>query len=103
MAAEKAKGKEPASPASPPSPTSRDRGFSEGLTYGLAGMMLEKRPAPPPRPSAASKPSQLAKSRPQESSDDEDDNSNDEEDENDPFADRNAVVTPKMSGDEWSR
>lgn len=40
----------------------------------------------------------------QEPSDDEDDY-NDDEDENDPFADRNAVKTPKLESDEpkWSR
>ncbi|KAI1387470.1 uncharacterized protein F4822DRAFT_406591 [Hypoxylon trugodes] len=52
------------------------------------------RPVPPPRPSAASKPVIPARPAPQPDSDEDDDYA--DEDENDPFADRNAVVTPKI-------
>ncbi|KAL0469450.1 hypothetical protein QR685DRAFT_554283 [Neurospora intermedia] len=80
---------------------------------GMAGLSITNtpaspppmppRPAPPPRPSAASKPSMLKPpTRRVEPSDDED--SEVDEDENDPFADRNAVSTPKVESDEpkWS-
>ncbi|KAI1380367.1 hypothetical protein F4677DRAFT_406587 [Hypoxylon crocopeplum] len=56
------------------------------------------RPMPPPRPSAASKPMISPRPIPQPESDEEDDYV--DEDENDPFADRNAVVTPKVERDE---
>ncbi|KAI0602109.1 hypothetical protein F4775DRAFT_538316 [Biscogniauxia sp. FL1348] len=65
---------------------------------------LPSRPVPPPRPSAASKPS--ISSRPvapvQNNEDDDDDEDDDivEEDENNPFADRNAVGTPKVESGE---
>lgn len=52
------------------------------------------RPMPPPRPSAASKPMIAPRLPPTPDSDEEDDYV--DEDENDPFADRNAVVTPKV-------
>ncbi|KAI4871108.1 hypothetical protein F4820DRAFT_401488 [Hypoxylon rubiginosum] len=52
------------------------------------------RPVPPPRPSAASKPVLAPRRPPQPESEEEDDYV--DEDENDPFADRNAVVTPKV-------
>ncbi|KAI1777118.1 hypothetical protein F4818DRAFT_409218 [Hypoxylon cercidicola] len=52
------------------------------------------RPVPPPRPSAASKPVIAPRRAPQPESDEEDYYV--DEDENDPFADRNAVVTPKV-------
>lgn len=86
------KGKSPTSPGSP--------------TSGMAGLHIASpppqpaRPAAPPRPSAVSKPSsQLsvpgrAPAEYADASDDED------EDENDPFADRNAVVTPKVERNE---
>lgn len=86
------KGKSPTSPGSP--------------TSGMAGLHIASpppqpaRPAAPPRPSAVSKPSsQLsvpgrAAAEYADASDDED------EDENDPFADRNAVVTPKVERNE---
>ncbi|KAK1774465.1 hypothetical protein QBC45DRAFT_424941 [Copromyces sp. CBS 386.78] len=80
---------------------------------GMAGLSITNtpasppsmppRPAPPPRPSAASKPSMLKPpTRRVEPSSDED--SDVDEDENDPFADRNAVSTPKVESDEpkWS-
>ncbi|KAK1759481.1 putative vhs domain-containing protein [Echria macrotheca] len=102
MATEKAKGKEPGSPGS------KDSG---ALAAGMAGLRFSPspppqppRPSPPPRPSAASKPSHLTQPRKNEPSDDEDDDSVNDEDENDPFADRNALKTPKMESDEpkWS-
>ncbi|OTA59545.1 hypothetical protein K449DRAFT_353250 [Hypoxylon sp. EC38] len=52
------------------------------------------RPVPPPRPSAASKPTISTRPPPPPESDEEDDYA--DEDENDPFADRNALVTPKV-------
>ncbi|KAI0377001.1 hypothetical protein F5Y04DRAFT_265139 [Hypomontagnella monticulosa] len=52
------------------------------------------KPMPPPRPSAASKPVIAPRPPPTPDSDEEDDYADD--DENDPFADRNALVTPKM-------
>ncbi|KAK0629074.1 hypothetical protein B0T17DRAFT_505672 [Bombardia bombarda] len=85
MATEKAKGKEPNSPTSPNSGGAPPQ---------------PPRPFPPPRPSAATKP-KITRVEP---SDDEN-SDEDDEDENDPFADRNAVSTPKMESDEpkWSR
>ena len=52
---------------------------------------------PPPRPSAASKPV-IAPRQPSPPDSDEEDYA--DEDENDPFADRNALATPKVEGDE---
>ncbi|KAI0899229.1 hypothetical protein F4806DRAFT_506923 [Annulohypoxylon nitens] len=51
------------------------------------------RPVPPPRPSAASKPSISLHTIPEPESEEE-------EDENDPFADRNAVITPRVENGE---
>lgn len=83
LATERAKGKELGSPTSPTSPVA-----------GMAGLSLgspqSPRRTPPPRPSAATKPSMLTPRAAQrtEPSDDEDE---DEEDDN-PFADSNAVL-----------
>lgn len=86
VATEKAKGKEPASPTSP--------------VPGMAGLSIRPspppRPAPPPRPSAASKPSNMPRPIQKEPSDDEEE----EEEDNNPFADRNAVTTPKVEREE---
>ncbi|KAJ9151353.1 VHS domain-containing protein [Pleurostoma richardsiae] len=54
------------------------------------------RPAAPPRPSATSKPVALPPAPRRTVEDDSEEDDIDEEDENDPFADRNAVVTPKV-------
>ncbi|KAF3761411.1 hypothetical protein M406DRAFT_353075 [Cryphonectria parasitica EP155] len=95
MMTEKAK-----SPSSPRSPTSAMASLS--ITPSSPPPPAQPpRPAAPPRPSATLKPSsQLAvPGRPQPppaaTSDDESE-PEDEEDENDPFADRNAVITPKV-------
>jgi hypothetical protein len=58
----------------------------------MAGLSLSRSP-PPPRPSALSKPS--VRSPPARSAASHSE-SEEEEDENDPFADRNAVVTPSV-------
>lgn len=84
------KGKQSMSPNSPSSPTSE-----------MAGLSIQPspppRPTPPPRPSAMSKPSMVHRSPPRlQPVQDDDDVSEEEADENDPFADRNAVVTPKV-------
>ncbi|KAK3939094.1 hypothetical protein QBC46DRAFT_365075 [Diplogelasinospora grovesii] len=98
MATEKAKGKEAASPTSPSPPVS---GMA-GLSMSTSPPRQPSRPiVPPPRPSAASKPSMLSspsRSRRAEPSDDEDDY--DDEDEENPFANRNAIKTPKLETDE---
>ncbi|KAK3402281.1 hypothetical protein B0T20DRAFT_403962 [Sordaria brevicollis] len=105
MATEKAaKAKESGGsvPGSPRAPTAGMAGLSITNTPASPPPM-PPRPAPPPRPSAASKPSMLKPpTRRIEPSDDED--SDVDEDENDPFADRNAVSTPKVESDEpkWS-
>lgn len=105
MATEKAaKAKESGGsvPSSPRAPTAGMAGLSITNTP-TSPPPMPPRPAPPPRPSAASKPSMLKPpTRRVEPSDDED--SDVGEDENDPFADRNAVSTPKMESDEpkWS-
>jgi hypothetical protein len=59
-----------------------------GLKIGGKSPSPETRPAPPPRPVQ------------QSSEDDEDEDDFVEEDENDPFADRNAVTTPKVERSE---
>jgi len=68
-----------------------DKGKENDTTQQLAGLHIsgkslspKARPAPPPRPVQ----------QPPEEDEDEDDF--EEEDENDPFADRNAVTTPKV-------
>jgi hypothetical protein len=71
-----------------------ERGKENDNTQQLAGLHISKspsqeaRPPPPPRPSVQP---------PQEEEDDDD---FEEEDENDPFADRNAVTTPKVERNE---
>ncbi|KAK4248529.1 hypothetical protein C7999DRAFT_31021 [Corynascus novoguineensis] len=84
MATEKAKGKEPSSPTRPP-------------TQAMASMHLGSpsspaRPPPPPRPSAATKPSILSPRPHVVSNSDVDADTEDDEDEDNPFADRNALT-----------
>ncbi|KAK3349337.1 hypothetical protein B0T25DRAFT_239718 [Lasiosphaeria hispida] len=93
MATEQAKN--PGSPTSPGAPTAR----MAGLSLSTSPPPQPPRPSPPPRPPVTSKPSALAQSR-REVSSDEDEDDFVEEDENDPFADRNAVTTPKLDRDE---
>jgi LAS seventeen-binding protein 5 len=63
-----------------------------GLHISTKSPSPEARPPPPPRPVQ----------QPAEEHDDDDDDEDDfvEEDENDPFADRNAVTTPKVERSE---
>jgi len=69
-----------------------------GLSMGPPSPM---RPAAPPRPSAMSKPHSQSSHPPRVPVEDDSDEDNvEEEDENDPFADRNAVVTPKVEREE---
>ncbi|KAI0120495.1 hypothetical protein F4776DRAFT_632808 [Hypoxylon sp. NC0597] len=75
------------SPTSPSSPVS-------DMAHLSINPSPPPRPVPPPRPSAASKPTISTRPAPPPDSDEEDDYA--DEDENDPFADRNAVVTPKV-------
>ncbi|KAI0839783.1 hypothetical protein F5Y06DRAFT_14811 [Hypoxylon sp. FL0890] len=77
------KHKQAMSPTSPSSPV-------PDLSHLSINPSPPPRPVPPPRPSAASKPSISTRPPPPPESDEED------EDENDPFADRNALVTPKV-------
>ncbi|KAK3682582.1 vhs domain-containing protein [Podospora appendiculata] len=101
MATERAKGKEPASPTSPRSSAA-----------GMAGLSLNTRPppqpprpSPPPRPSATTKPNLSLNRVPKQPEPESDEESEEEEeDEDDPFADRNAVGTPKLEGNgsRWS-
>jgi hypothetical protein len=72
-----------------------DKGREQDPANQLAGLHIstkspgpEARPPPPPRPVQ----------HPPEEDEDEDDF--EEEDENDPFADRNAVTTPKVERSE---
>ncbi|KAI1496668.1 hypothetical protein F5X99DRAFT_399517 [Biscogniauxia marginata] len=90
MAAEKHKqATSPTSPSSPASPVPEMANLNINPT-------IPHRPVPPPRPSAASKPSISRPAHPPVQEDDDDDDDDlVEEDENDPFADRNAVGTPK--------
>lgn len=92
VASERAKGKDPASPtSSSPPPVS-----------GMAGLSIDTAPPKPPRPAApprplAQKPTTFlppARRQAEPLSDDEDDDYVDE-DENDPFADHNAIGTPR--------
>ncbi|KAL2019184.1 hypothetical protein VTK56DRAFT_9984 [Thermocarpiscus australiensis] len=84
MMTEKAKGKEPSSPTSPRSSVS-----------GMAGLSINPpqspRPAPPPRPSAATKPPMLPPRPTRQTAASDDDEQEEEDDEDNPFADRNAV------------
>ncbi|OTB09537.1 hypothetical protein M426DRAFT_316086 [Hypoxylon sp. CI-4A] len=81
------KHKQAMSPSSPSSPV------PEMATLSI-NPSPPPRPAPPPRPSAASKPTVAVRPASPPDSEEEDDYA--DEDENDPFADRNAVVTPKV-------
>ncbi|KAB5583119.1 vhs domain-containing protein [Coniochaeta sp. 2T2.1] len=92
LATERAKGKDPASPtsASPPSLANLS------LNTTSAPPPKPRRPAAPPRPSARKPPVPPAPTRPAAPPSDEDDDNEADEDENDPFADRNAVVTPHV-------
>ncbi|KAI1078074.1 hypothetical protein F5B20DRAFT_549108 [Whalleya microplaca] len=87
MASEK--NKQATSPTSPSSPVSEMAGLSINPSP-------PPRPMPPPRPSASSKPTVSLRPAPEPPSDEEDDYA--DEDENNPFADRNEVVTPKLDG-----
>ncbi|KKY33375.1 putative vhs domain-containing protein [Diaporthe ampelina] len=86
------KGKSPTSPGSP--------------TTAMAGLHIDSppaqpaRPAAPPRPSAGSKPSSQLSVPGRPPADYADASEDEDEDENDPFADRNAVVTPKVERNE---
>ena len=92
MATEKAKGKEPTSPTS--------ASHSPGLP-DMAGLSIEpEAPPQPPRPSAPPRPSPLSKPQPRQQLSDDESDGYEDEDENDPFADRNAVVTPKLERDQ---
>lgn len=85
------------SPSSPSSPTSEMARLSV-----TSPASPPPRPAAPPRPSAMSKPQQHLSPVP--ASQQGDSSPSEEEDEDDPFADRNAVVTPKVERNEpsWS-
>ncbi len=75
-----------------------DKGKENATANQLAGLSISTKSPSPPRP-----PRQPPRPAPQpEPEEDEDDF--EEEDENDPFADRNAVVTPKVEKKEpvWS-
>jgi len=92
VATEKAKGKESASPTSPSPPIAS--------MVGLSISSPTRPPAPPPRPSAA-KPIIASPTRGRQyPPSDEESEPEEEEDEDDPFADRNAVVLPKVESDE---
>ncbi len=74
----------------------------------MAGLNIDTAPPKPPRPAAPPRPSAQKPTsfsppvrRQVEPSDDEDDDYEDE-DKDDPFADRNAVVTPKVERGEPS-
>ncbi|CAJ2505345.1 Uu.00g127390.m01.CDS01 [Anthostomella pinea] len=86
------KNKQPMSPTGSASPT--------GSVPNMAGLNINPsppaRPMPPPRPSALSKPGMPSRPVPQPAQDDDDDDSIVDEDENDPFADRNALATPRV-------
>lgn len=68
----------------------------------MAGLSLAPspppRPMPPPRPSATSKPLTSPRAPPAPVEADQDEYAS--EDEDDPFADRNALVTPRVEKDE---
>jgi hypothetical protein len=82
VATEKAKGKETAtSPSDSPVP-----GFAHLSVSSPPGS-----PRPPPRPSAATKPSMLSSPQRGSVGDEDDDDEEDDEDEDNPFADRNAA------------
>ncbi|KAH8666657.1 hypothetical protein BX600DRAFT_277158 [Xylariales sp. PMI_506] len=90
MATEKGKqAMSPTSPASPSSPT------PEMASLSIAPSP-PPRPMPPPRPSAMSKPLAVTTRREPEPAEEDDQDDYASEDENDPFADRNAVTTPRV-------
>jgi len=70
-----------------------DKGAHSDATSQLAGLRISKSPIPEARPPPPPRPAQ-----PPPEDDDEDDF--EEEDENDPFADRNAVTTPRVEKSE---
>ncbi|KAJ4393812.1 hypothetical protein N0V93_003027 [Gnomoniopsis smithogilvyi] len=81
------------SPTSPTFPS----GEMAGLHITPASPPPPARPAAPPRPSAMSKPqSQLSPHGKAPADDESEEEDEVDEDENDPFADRNAVITPKV-------
>ncbi|KAK3384229.1 hypothetical protein B0T24DRAFT_646238 [Lasiosphaeria ovina] len=96
VATEKAKGKEPNSPTSPRSPIPG----MVGLSLSTSPPPHPPRPVPPPRPSAMTKPSMSSPRQVRQQVESEDEDDFDEEDENDPFADRNALATPKVDREE---
>jgi hypothetical protein len=65
-----------------------DKAKENAATNQLAGLSLGKSPSPPRPPRQPARPIPQPEPEPEEEDDFE------EEDENDPFADRNAVVTP---------
>ncbi len=77
--------------------SSKGKEKDEDAAHELAGLHIgkssspEQRPAQPPRPKMASPPPPPPPPAPMEEEDDYED-----EDENDPFADRNALNTPKV-------
>ncbi|KAK3381302.1 hypothetical protein B0H63DRAFT_524031 [Podospora didyma] len=96
MATEKAKGGKSGSPTSPRSPLA---GMA-GLSLSPSSPPQPPRPMPPPRPSATTKPSMSSPRQVRRQMESESEDDFEEEDENDPFADRNALVTPKVEHDE---
>lgn len=70
--------------------TSNDETFAQN---GIAGLTISppraSKPPPPPRPMKAPPPPRIQAPEPEK-----------EEDDDDPFADRNAVSTPKVEQDE---
>ncbi|KAE9380581.1 hypothetical protein N431DRAFT_432859 [Stipitochalara longipes BDJ] len=71
-----------------------EKGKEHDTTQQLAGLHISKSPSPEARPPPPPRP---VVQPPQE---DEDEDDFEEEDENDPFADRNAVTTPKVERSE---
>ena len=73
---------------------------NESVRDGMAAMSLQS-PAQPPRPTSISMPSSKAPAI--EEPEEEDEDEEDDADEDDPFADRNAVSTPKVeqTGMRW--
>jgi LAS seventeen-binding protein 5 len=83
----------------------KDTADADAPSDSVAGLSIEpspppqpRRPSAPPRPSAQSKPvTPLARAlQAQRAPPPPDDDNGEDEDENDPFADRNAVTTPKV-------
>ena len=81
--------------------TARNRSMSSPRVQAqMAGLSLDlaQPPAQPPRPSFTVVPPSVSKGKEVEDSDEEEEEG-EEEDENDPFADRNAVGTPRIEKD----